>query len=144
MPAGVLFTVVDINGDIKASGLTAGIQTTTVNGQVTLSASGAAQATTVNGSIVASFANTDWVGSHSLTTVNGSIDVTIPGSANVVIHATTVHGVVSNDFPITLHNSTGFFCGTGANATGNGTIGAGGGTLDLTTVNGSIHLRKAQ
>ena len=142
VPAGVLFSVIDVNGDIRASGLTADVQATTVNGQIVISTGASGQATTVNGSIVATFGSTNWTGAHNFTTVNGSVDVTIPAGASVVVHETTVSGTVSSDFPINVRNSSGWVCGIGGTA--NGVIGTGGGTINLTTVNGSVHLRKGQ
>ncbi len=142
VPAGVSLNVQNVNGDIHAGGLNSDIQATTVNGQVTLSTSGAGQAATVNGSIVGSFGSTDWSGRHAFSTVNGSVDVTIPAASNVVVQASTVHGTVSSDFPLGVQNSSGFVCGVGGSA--NGTIGNGGGTISLSSVNGSVHLRKGQ
>jgi len=142
VPAGVLLDVTEVNGDIRANGLTAAIHATTVNGQIAISTSGTVQATTVNGSIVATLSGTDWSGSRSFTTVNGSIDVGVPASADLVVHASTVSGAISTDFPLAVRNANGFMCGSGA--TLNGTIGSGAGALNLTTVNGSIHLRKSQ
>ena len=143
LPAGVALDVTIVNGDIRATGLTGDIRATTVNGQIALSTTtGSAQATTVNGSIVVVLGSAEWTGTSSFTTVNGSIDATIPASANVVIHAATVSGTISTDFPLTVQGSSG--CFVGKQATLNGTLGSGGRDLNLTTVNGSIHLRKSQ
>lgn len=142
VPAGVALDIGTVNGDIRATGLTGDFRATSVNGQIAVSTTGAAQATTVNGSIIAALASVEWTGTRSFTTVNGSIDATIPASANVVVHASTVSGTISADFPLTVRGPSGFFCGT--ESTLNGTLGSGGRDLNLTTVNGSIHLRKSQ
>jgi DUF4097 and DUF4098 domain-containing protein YvlB len=52
------------------------------------------------------------------------------------VRATTVNGEIETDFPLTI---TGKFGPRRLN----GTIGSGGRRLDLSTVNGSIKLRKA-
>jgi len=142
VPAGVRLDANTVNGNIHATGLAAGITATTVNGQFLFSGIGFARATTVNGSITASIASMDWTGAARFTTVNGSIDMTLPPTADVVLHASTVSGTVSSDFPLQVRRPNGVSCST--DSTANGVIGAGGRDLNLTTVNGSIHLRKSQ
>jgi hypothetical protein len=144
VPGGVLLNATTINGDIRAMGLTANITATTVNGQISLSTTAAATATTVNGSIVAALGSTDWPSPSRFTTVNGSIDTTIPAAANTVVHAATVYGTVATDFPLQVRGPSGSMCSSSIGSTLNGTIGSGGSVLDLTTVNGSIHLRQGQ
>lgn len=142
VPAGVRLDANTVDGDIRATGLTAGITATTVNGQLAFSGIGFARATTVNGSIAAAIGSVDWTGAASFTTVNGSIDVTLPATADVVLHASTVFGSVTSDFPLPVRGPNGLSCSTGS--TVHGAIGAGGRNLNLATVNGSIHLRKSQ
>lgn len=142
VPAGVALDATIVNGDIHATGLTGDLRAATVNGQISLSVNGAAQATTVGGSIMAVLGSVEWTGTRSFTTVNGSVDVTIPASADVVVHASTVAGAISTDFPLSVGGLGGLSCGLPP--TLNGTLGSGGRDLDLTTANGSIHLRKSQ
>jgi len=142
VPAGVLLDASTLNGDIRVAELTADITASTLNGQIALTGVAFVRATNVNGSILVSMKNMDWTGRSTLTTVNGSIDVALPETANVVVHATTVAGSVSSDFPLPVHGANSLFCTSGSTA--NGAIGAGGRDLNLTTVNGSIHIRKAQ
>jgi DUF4097 and DUF4098 domain-containing protein YvlB len=73
----------------------------------------------------------DCTGKTSLSTFNGNIDVTLPAAANVSIHASTVSGSVSSGFPLEVQR-LGLFRGSG------------GRDLSLSTVNGSVHIRKAQ
>ncbi len=142
VPAGVALDAATVSGDIRATGLTGSVRAVTVNGQVALTDGGPAQANTVNGSIVAVLGNVGWTGTRVFATVNGSIDATIPAAADVVVHASTVTGTISTDFPLQVHGSSGLACAMPP--TLNGTLGLGGRDLDLTTVNGSIHLRKSQ
>ena len=142
VPAGVALDVAIVSGDIRATGLTGDFKGATVNGQIAISVNGSAQASTVNGSIVAVLGSVEWTGTRSFTTLNGSIDATIPASADVTVHAATVRGTVSSDFPLSANGFGGVSCGMAP--TLNGTLGSGGRNLDLTTVNGSIHLRKAK
>jgi hypothetical protein len=141
LPAGVLLEASDVNGDIRVTGITAPLTLATVNGRLDLAGIGFVHGATVNGSITATYDALDWAGKTSLTTVNGSVDITLPAAANASIHAVTVSGSVSSDFPLQAQGF-GLFCSPGGVL--NGALGAGGRDLDLVTVNGSIHIRKAQ
>jgi DUF4097 and DUF4098 domain-containing protein YvlB len=110
----------------------------TVNGRITadLPESPIAAASVVNGSIVASLANVDWSGTKEFTAVNGSIDIELPGETAATVRATAVWGALGNDFGIPVHRML-----IGSWFEGN--INGGGPRLALTTVNGSIHLRRS-
>ncbi len=135
VPAGVRFIGRTVNGDVEASGLTADAQISTVNGEAAVSTQGQAEASTVNGGIRASMGRAGWSGTVEFHTVNGSIDVTLPADLSADVRASTVNGDISTDFPLTV---TGRFGPRRIS----GTIGSGGRTLDLETVNGSIAIRK--
>jgi DUF4097 and DUF4098 domain-containing protein YvlB len=66
-------------------------------------------------------------------TVNGSVRLTVPHDMNAELHAESVNGSISSDFPVTMEGS---FWKRGGSI--DGTIGKGGGQLRLATVNGSI------
>ena len=76
VPAGVRFVGRTVNGGIEASGITADAEAHTVNGGVTLDATGTARAETVNGGITARLGSADWTGTLKLKTVNGGIEMT--------------------------------------------------------------------
>ena len=135
VPARVRFLGRTVNGAVEARGLDSDLDATTVNGSITVSTRGQAFATTVNGSINATMGKADWKGDAEYTTVNGGITLTLPADFSAVIDATTVNGDVESDFPLTV---TGKISRQHIRAT----IGAGGRELKLTTVNGSIRLRK--
>lgn len=135
VPAGVRFVGRSVNGGVTAGGLTADSELVTVNGSVEVETRGVARAQTVNGAIRARLGRADWTGQLSLRTVNGSIDVALPADASSEVHASTVHGRIRSDFPLA---SSGGFVGR----TLQGTIGSGGRSLELKTVNGAIALRK--
>jgi DUF4097 and DUF4098 domain-containing protein YvlB len=90
----------------------------------------------VNGSIRAAAGRADWTGDAEFRTVNGSITVTLPASTGAEVRAETVNGEIETDFPMTVS-------GRISKRRLNGTIGGGGRTLELETVNGSIQLRKS-
>ena len=107
----------------------------TVNGDVTLETTSWAQASTVNGSIEARIGATLWDGDAEFDTVNGRITVDLPREASFEVHASTVNGSMSTDFPLTVRGKWG-------PKRMSGTVGEGGRTLSLSTVNGDMALRR--
>jgi hypothetical protein len=136
IPRGVAFAPRTVNGEVNASNLEGDVDARTVNGSIELSTSGHAEAQTVNGSIRARAGRADWTGDASFKTVNGSITVTLPSSASAEVKAATVNGEIETDFPLTVS-------GRVSRRRLSGTIGSGGRSLELETVNGSIQLRKS-
>jgi len=136
VPAGVIFSGQTVNGDVEAVGLRGDVEASSVNGSVRVSTTGLAEASTVNGSVEATLGRSDWSGSAQFTTVNGGITLTLPANLSAEVRAETVNGDFDTDFPLTV---TGKF----GPRRMRGTIGNGGRMLELTTVNGSIKLRKA-
>jgi hypothetical protein len=135
VPKGVEFDGQTVNGEASAEGLTANVTLGTVNGGIQLSTTGYAEARTVNGSIVATMGRADWTGPVEFTTVNGGITLNLPATLNTDVRAETLNGDIDSDFPMTV---SGKFGPRRVRAT----IGSGGRTLELKTVNGSIKLRK--
>jgi hypothetical protein len=135
VPAGVTFEGTTVNGDVRADNLPGDASLATVNGDVDVSAAGTARGSTVNGSIDARLGRADWTGSLKFSTVNGGITVTLPTGTGTDIEAATVNGSIDSDFPITVQ-------GRVNPRSMRGRIGAGGRSLDLNTVNGSIRLRE--
>lgn len=135
VPAGVEFVGVTVNGDIVAADLPDDAHVTTVNGDIDVTSKGSVEATTVNGSIEATMGRSGWTGELEFTTVNGGIRVTMPPSVDADVKASTVNGSVDSDFSITMQ-------GRMRRGSIQGRIGKGGPQLELTTVNGSIELRK--
>jgi len=136
VPAGVKFYGHTVNGQVEAEHLGADVWAYTVNGSVRLSTTGYAEATTVNGSIIASLGRANWSDGVEFTTVNGGITLDLPSDLSTEVRASTVNGDLVTDFPLLV---TGKFGPRHLH----GTIGNGGRQLSLSTVNGSIRLRKA-
>lgn len=136
LPAGIVFSGQTVNGDVEAEHLGSDAEVRTVNGSIDVSAAGHVEATTVNGSIRAAMGRADWPSEAEFTTVNGGITLTLPDDLSAEVRAETVNGDLETDFPLTV---TGRFGPRHMR----GTIGRGGRQLRLTTVNGSIRLRKA-
>ncbi|HEV2750413.1 MAG TPA: DUF4097 family beta strand repeat-containing protein, partial [Gemmatimonadales bacterium] len=84
----------------------------------------------------ASMGKATWTDALDFATVNGGITLDLPANLSTEVKASTVNGEIETDFPLTI---TGRFGPRRLN----GTIGSGGRRLALSTVNGSIRLRKA-
>lgn len=135
VPRGVALIANAVNGDVEASGLTANVEATSVNGAVRLETDGGdASGSSVNGSVTAIVRS---LGQRSLkfSSVNGSVNLSLPAGINADIDAQTVNGSIDTDFPVSVR-------GRMSPRHIAGTIGTGGRRLDLETVNGSIRLRK--
>lgn len=135
VPAGVRFDGATVNGDVEASGLTADAEVTTVNGSVSLDTTGEGTASTVNGSVDVRLGRADGAGALSFETVNGNITVTLPATLGAQFDASTVNGSIETDFPVTVSGKLN-------KRQLRGQIGSGGRDLKLSTVNGSISIRK--
>lgn len=136
VPASVLFVGKTVNGNVRATGLTADAHGSTVNGSVSVATQGWAEGSTVNGDVEVTAGRADWQGSADFSTVNGSIKITLPADFNAEVEASTVNGDFYSDFPLTVRGKFGPRKITG-------TIGSGGRKLELSTVNGSIRINKS-
>jgi DUF4097 and DUF4098 domain-containing protein YvlB len=137
VPDGVEFEGVTVNGDIIATDLPDDADVSTVNGDVEVSARGSVEATTVNGSIDATIGRGGWTGDLEFNTVNGGIRVTLPADIDATLKASTVNGSVETDFPVTVQGKL-------RRGSMQGSIGKGGPEIEMTTVNGSIEVRKSR
>jgi len=136
VPAGVKLVAKTVNGRITAGLPASEIVANSVNGQIAVSTRMPVAANLVNGTILASLGGEDWTGARGLHAVNGSIDVEVPETIDAEVKASTVWGFITTDFPMQLQRG---FVGSSLS----GSINRGGPKLEMTTVNGSIHLRKA-
>jgi hypothetical protein len=135
LPAGVKVDASTVNGGVEIDGATSEVVAHTVNGSVEArSTGGPVSSRTTNGDITVRSASIDREHTEYSTT-NGSITVELPASVNADIDMRTVNGHLSSDFPLTVEGS---FSPRRMHAT----LGKGGATLRLSTVNGSIRLRK--
>lgn len=135
VPAGVEFDGKTVNGEMSAEGLKADVHASTVNGSVRVSTTGLAEATTVNGSVYVEMGRANWANELEFSTVNGGITLIMPGKLDTEVRANTVNGEIESDYPLTISGRFG-------PRRVRGTIGAGGRTLNLSTVNGEIRLKK--
>lgn len=135
VPAGVRFAGHTVNGELDADGIEAHVKASTVNGDVEVRTAGFAEASTVNGSITCILGSSDFDEDVEFETVNGSITIELPEGLNADFRASTVNGSIDSDFPILV-------MGKVSRRSLRGRIGDGGPELRLSTVNGSIRIRK--
>lgn len=131
VPEGVRLVASTVNGSVRATDLESDLVAHTVNGSITLSTSGRAEAQTVNGSIRAEIGSADLTDDLEFSTVNGSIAVYVPDGLNAEVGASTVGGRMSSDFPLRIERKQ-----------MHGMLGSGGHELKLSAVNGTIQLRR--
>jgi len=136
IPAGVQFAGTTVNGEMSAEGMKADVWAHTVNGSVNVSTTGIAEAGTVNGSVYVEMGRADWTGEMEFSTVNGTLTLILPATLNAEVRASTVNGDLVTDYPMTISGRFG-------HRRMQGTIGSGGRSLSLSTVNGEIRLKKA-
>lgn len=134
MPASLKLAAVNVNGDITTKGKLGEIRATTVNGTVSIASASFAEATSVNGGINIALTQ-PLTRPLKLSTVNGAIKLSTPSTLNAELSASTVNGDIQSDYPITV---TGKFGPRSVKAT----LGSGGPALNLSTVNGGIHLSR--
>ena len=132
VPRGVRFTGRTVNGDVEATGLTEAAELVTVNGSLRIDTDGFASASTVNGSIRARVGGA-LAGDASFQTVNGSIDLDVNDGLGAEVDAAWLNGGLDTDLPLRVEGRVG-------RRSARGTLGDGGPTISLRTVNGSIHI----
>jgi hypothetical protein len=126
VPAGVRFVGSTVTGDIDVRGLRSDVQAATVSGRLNIETTGLVS---------------------TATTVNGDVVLQLPMDLNAELRASTVSGTIESDFPITVTGPPGLPDGRRIGRRGGphsvrATIGSGGPELRVSTVNGSIQLRR--
>jgi hypothetical protein len=137
VPKGVRVGVNTVNGAVTVEGATSDVDAGTVNGELDVETTGGhVNATNVNGGVRARLGHLDNSGDMNFTTVNGRVELDVANDFGADVEMTTVNGSLNTDFPMTL---TGRMNPRNLRAH----VGAPGGPrIRLTTVNGSIELRK--
>jgi len=133
VPAGARVRLSTVNGPVTAEGVAGALRVHSVNGPVTIrDASGEVEAETVNGGIDAGYAAVPG-GDNRFKTVNGGIDVSLPEGAAGRLAAKTVNGSIGCDLPMEDVDK--------GKRHLRGRLGPGNGSLQMETVNGSVHVR---
>jgi len=134
VPSTVRLDARTVNGGVTAEGLDRHVKATSVNGSVRVSTKSWAEASSVNGSVTAAMGSADWTGSLHISSVNGSVTVALPTDANVDVSFSSVNGHFSSELPVTTESVN--------RGKMEGRIGSGGRDLRLSSVNGSVEIKK--
>ena len=127
-----------VNGALTVQKVASEVRASLVNGKAQISdLTGEASISSVNGGIDANYASLNNVREIKLKSVNGSVALGLPESPNAEVRASTVSGSIRSDFPLTVQGSFG-------NHNLSGTLGGGGTHIELSNVNGSIHIGSAR
>lgn len=138
VPRGVKIGISTVNGAVGIEGATSEVEANSVNGDVEASSSGGpVSASTVNGSVTARMGRFDLDNDQDLnfSTVNGSVTVEFTGDLDADVDLSTVNGSFRTDYPVTLN-------GRIDRRHLRARIGRGGPRIRLSTVNGSVELRR--
>lgn len=137
VPKGVKVDVASVNGGVDVDGASAEVHASSVNGEVQVATSGGpVNASTVNGNVRARMGRIDSDADMDFNTVNGSVIVEFTGDFGGDVELSTVNGSLNTNFEMTV---SGRLDPKHLRAH----IGKPGGPrIRLTTVNGSVELRK--
>jgi hypothetical protein len=136
VPPGVQVDAKTVTGDVDIIGAAAPVHASTVNGDLDVStAVGPVIAATVNGDVTVRMDTLVGTDPVQLTSVNGSVTAELPAALDGDLDLSTVHGAYASEFPIATS-------GTFSEQRARGTVGSGGRSIRLTTVNGQVSLRK--
>jgi hypothetical protein len=135
VPPHVRFIGRTVKGDIDVAALRSNVEAYTINGSIHVATSGYAQARTFNGSIDASLGDANWTKPLQFKTVNGNITVELPSTASAQVRAETFRGDISLGAPTKVENQGGL-------KTASSTIGNGERELILSTMRGTINVRR--
>ena len=136
VPAGVRLVSKTMNGRLEARSLRSDVELLTMNGAIEVETTGWARAKTMNGSIEARLGSADWDDNLEIESMNGGIDLWLPADASAEVRASTMNGRVRSDWDLDTNRGW-------ARSRARGTIGSGGRRLEVTTMNGSIRLRRS-
>ena len=136
VPRGVNVEPHTVNGAVRVADVTGEVRASTVNGNVeAYSLGGPVEVETVNGDVDARMGR---MGTRDMRfgTVNGSVTLALPDALDADVELQTVNGHLDADYPLTLS-------GRVNPRHLRATIGRGGPRLKVSTVNGSVTLKKA-
>jgi DUF4097 and DUF4098 domain-containing protein YvlB len=128
-----------VNGNVTLAGMTNIVKSSTVNGKVTAhNLRGSVNISTVNGTLDVGFDSVDNVREIKVNLVNGQVNLQLPSDVDATVKASTVHGNINNDYNLPVKK--GEYVGNNLY----GKLGAGQIPIRLSSVNGTINIRRNQ
>ncbi|HTP86056.1 MAG TPA: DUF4097 family beta strand repeat-containing protein [Bryobacteraceae bacterium] len=124
------------NGGVDIEDVRGRMDFDTTNGGVKLTrVAGDVEGQTTNGGVHIELAGDHWDGDKcSVTTTNGGVKLLVPANYSAHLEASTTHGGVNIDFPVTVHGRIGSQIETD--------LGSGGRTIRVRTTNGGISVQR--
>jgi len=126
-----------VNGGVALSDLNGHLEFQTTNGGVSLHRlAGDVEGRTTNGGLSVELAGNTWDGRQlDVQTTNGGVSMSVPEGYNAQLEASTVHGGMKIDFPVTLSGEI--------SKSFNVKLGAGGPPIRIRTTNGGVSVKRA-
>lgn len=125
-------------GELEVKMLNAGINLNNVTGPLTIH--------TINGDINIDFKTLNQKSPTSITSINGEVEVTLPSVTPVNLKLSAMHGEIYSDCDIKFEKKSepkdNEWTMIGGNLNSNGSMNGGGVELSISSINGSIYLRK--
>ncbi len=135
MPRNVSLKVNGVNGPVQVGEITGEIAINGINGRVEVAQAGtASDIGGINGQTTISILNLGERGLH-VKGINGHVEIGVPAGLNANIDVTGVNGNVNSDLPMQV-------IGEMRRGQLKGTIGSGGVPIQISGVNGGIHLKR--
>lgn len=133
--------------EIEVNGFSNELEVTTLNEGIALeNVTGPMTIHTINGDINLDFTTLNQQSPSSISSINGEMEVKLPASTPVDLKFSCMHGEIYTDLDIELEKKDepkkGEWVNIGGNSNSKGTMNGGGVELTLSTINGSIYLRK--
>lgn len=130
VPAGVEFAARVIGGDVAANGLRSNAFATTTSGNISMTTTEIAEANSVAGDVKVVIGRANLGRDLAFRTMKGNVTLKIPSNTNAVVQVRTAAGRIDSDFPL-----------VGTSRHRSGTLGKGGPTLILSTMDGNVDLQ---
>ena len=135
LPPGVRLDASTVNGKLTIADAAGEVKARNVNGSIVVDARGGpVDASTVNGSVLARVADLAPGAGLKLGSVNGSVTAMVPPSMDGDLDLQTTNGRVVSEIPVPGQQAS--------RRAIRGTLGAGGRSVSLHTVNGSVRLER--
>jgi len=135
VPNSIHLKVSSVNGGVEVGEITGSLAVSSVNGGVRVAQAGSAsELHSINGRVSVSLTSLGDQGLR-ISSINGGLELRIPATTNAELDVRSVNGGVDSDLPLTV-------TGTQRRGELRGTIGSGGARIDISSVNGGIHLKR--
>jgi DUF4097 and DUF4098 domain-containing protein YvlB len=124
-----------VSGSVQISQASGYVEAESVSGSVTISGGNGVEASSVSGSLHFK-GRVNPSGRYELKSHSGSVTIVVPGDSAFALQASTFSGPIQSDFDIKIRGLE------GNKKSINGTVGAGGPTVEASSFSGSVSIKK--